>query len=166
MLRWILFAFVVAIGIETGAGLFTSVVVFPTWAASPEVVIGWKPTMPYFMEEGWFFQFSSSITTLLALVVGAMYKRFPANVRRWVLGSAAIFFLMAVATMVYYVPEQFRMHGDAGARLPREELAMMLDRFIALNWIRQVALVVAFTFAIHALGLMYRSLVPRNADHA
>lgn len=157
MHRLIMFAYVVALGIETGAALFTSVVVFPTWAASPEAVIGWKPTMPYFMEEGRFFMIASSTTMILALAVAVVSMRLPAGVRPWALGSALIFLVMAATTMAYFLPAQARVHGDAGARLPRAELAEMLDRFLALNWIRQAFLVVAFVAAVHALGLLYRS---------
>ena len=50
-----------------------------------------------------------------------------------------------------------RMHGDARAARPREQLAAMLEHFVALNWIRQAILVAAFIAALHALGLLYRS---------
>ena len=82
MRQWILFDYVIALGIETGAGLFTSVVVFPVWTASPEIVISWKPTMPYFMQDGDFFMISSSTTMFLALTVVILNRRLPAEVRR------------------------------------------------------------------------------------
>jgi hypothetical protein len=157
MAHYVLFAYVVVLGIEVGAGLFTSVVVFPVWTASPEVVIGWKPTMPYFMEEGNFFMFASPTTTVLAVSVLVMSRRLPVAVRPWARWSALIFIAMAIATTAYFVPVQFRMQGDAGARLPRAELAAMLQRFVALNWGRQVLIVGALVAAVHALGLSYRS---------
>lgn len=157
MRHWILFAYVIALGIETGAGLFTSVVVFPVWTASPEIVISWKPTLPYFMQEGNFFMFSSSTTMILALAVVIVSRRLPAEVRPWALGSGAIFLVAAVWTMAYFLPVQNRMHGDAGARVPRAELAAMLQHFVALNWIRQALLLVAFIAAVHALGRSYRN---------
>jgi hypothetical protein len=158
MRHWILFVYVVALGIQTGAGLFTSVVVYRVWAASPEVVIGWKPTMPYFMEEGWFFMFASPTTTLLALVVAATMWRAKVPSRPWALGSALAFIVVAAVTGAYFLPIQDEVHGDAGAALPREELAGMLEQFVALNWIRQAILVSAFIAAIHGLGLSYRNL--------
>jgi hypothetical protein len=161
MTHYILFAYVIVLSLEVGAGLFTSVVVFPVWTASPEIVIGWKPGMPYFMEEGGFFMFSSSATTILAIAVLATSKRLPAPVRPWARWSALIFLAMAVATAAYYVPVQFRMQGDAGARLPRAELAAMLQRFVAWNWIRQALIVGAMVAGVHALGLSYRATDPR-----
>ena len=156
MLHFLVFAYVVVLGIETGAALFTSVVVFPVWAASPEAVTGWKPTMPYYMQEGDFFMFVSSATMLLALAVVVANKRLPAGARLWALGSAVTFLLLSVTTMAYFLPVQDRVHGDAGARLPRAELAAMLEHFVALNWIRQAFLAAAFVAAVHALGLFYR----------
>jgi Domain of unknown function (DUF1772) len=157
MRHWILFAYVVAVGLETGAGLFTSVVVFPVWTASPEVVITWRPSMPYYMQEGDFFMFSSSTTMILALAVLILYARRRAGrPRPWALGSAVTFLVVAAVTAAYFLPEQDRVHGDVGAGLPRAELAAMLERFVELNWIRQALLVAAFLAAVHALGLSYR----------
>ena len=158
MLQLIMFAYVATIGIETGAGLFTSMAVFPVWTASPEIVIGWKPTMPYFVQEGSFFMFSSSATTLLALAVLAFNKRLPARVRPLALASTLTFVVVAIWTAAYFIPVQGRMHGDAGSSVPREQLAAMLERFVALNWIRQAMLVGAFLLALHALGLLYRRM--------
>jgi hypothetical protein len=157
MAHYTLFAYVVVLGMETGAGLFTSLVVFPVWTASPEVVVGWKPSNPYFMEEGNFFMFISPTTTLLAIAVLILSRRLPPNVRPWARWSAVTFIVVAVVTAAYFVPVQFRMHGDAGAQLPRAELAAMLQRFVALNWVRQMSLVGAVVAAVHALGLSYRS---------
>jgi hypothetical protein len=154
----LLFAYVVAIGIETGAGLFTSVAVFPVWTASPEIVIGWEPAMPYFVQEGAFFMFSSSATTLLALVVLILNRRFPTEVRRWVVFSTATFLVIAAWTGAYFLPVQTKMQGARGALLPRDQLAAMLGRFVGLNWLRQALLVAAFLTALHALGLLYRKL--------
>jgi hypothetical protein len=78
-------------------------------------------------------------------------------VRPWARWSASIFFVVFVATAAYFVPVQFRMQGDAGAQWPRAELAAMLARFVALNWVRQGLLVVALVSAVHALGLSYRA---------
>jgi hypothetical protein len=156
-----MFAYAIAIGIETGGGLFTSMAVFPVWTASPEIVMGWEPTMPYFVQEGSFFMFSSSATTLLALAVLTMNKGLPAQSRTWALASSLTFILIAVWTAAYFIPVQGKMHGAAGATFAREELAAMLERFVALNWIRQALLVAAFLAAAHALGLCYRQLKPR-----
>jgi hypothetical protein len=162
MQHFIVFAYAVAIGIETGAGLFTSMAVFPVWTASPEIVIGWQRTMPYFVEEGRFFMFGSTTTTLLALAVLLTQKRLPAPARPWALGSGLTFLAVAVWTAAYFIPVQGRMHGDAGAALPREQLAAMLEHFVALNWIRQALLLAAFVAAVRALGVFYRNERPSS----
>jgi hypothetical protein len=159
-MRRFLFAYVVAMGLQAGAGVFVSAVVFPVWAASPEAVMGWKPTMPYFIEEGRFFMFASPLVTLLALILVIANRRFPAGVRGWILYSAVTLLVMSLWTMAYFLPEQGRVHGAAGARLPSQELAAALERFLTLNWIRQAFLLSAFVAAVHALGLCYRAPAP------
>src|SRR5690349_9443336 len=103
MVRLILFAYVVVLGLETGAGLFTSMAVFPVWTASPEIVIGWKPSMPYYVQEGNFFMFSSSATTLLAIAVLVVNKKLAPESRRLAIGSAVAFLVVAVWTGAYFI---------------------------------------------------------------
>ena len=162
MHRIILFAYTFVLGIETGAGLFSSVAVYPVWTASPEIVATWKPSLRYFVEEGDFFMYGSSATMLMAIIVVLAFVRRRDHVRRWALGSALAFLGVAVWTFAYFLPMQGEMHGDAGAALPPADLASMLESFVALNWIRQAVLVTAFLGALHALGLKYRSIRARE----
>ena len=159
MHRIILFAFAMALALETGAGLFTSVVVYPVWTASPEIVATWKPTLPYFMQEGDFFMYMSSTTMLLSLVTTIAFLRRRDRVRPWALAASLTFVAVFIWTMAYFLPAQDWVQGDPALTLPREEVASILENFVALNWLRQAMLVGAVVAALHALGLMYRSTV-------
>jgi hypothetical protein len=44
---WLLAAYTALLGIETGAGLFTTAAVFPVWAGSAAGAIGWVTGTPY-----------------------------------------------------------------------------------------------------------------------
>src|SRR5688572_9231877 len=92
-LHWTLFAFAAILGIETGAGLFTTVVVFPVWAASPEAAIGFRPEAAYYLEEGDFFMFSSSLSLLASIVTIIAGWRATPPLRKW-LRFASISFIV------------------------------------------------------------------------
>src|SRR5687767_15189122 len=67
-LHWILFAYAMILGIETGGALFTTRVVFPAWTQSPEAVVQWKPDNIFYMEEGDFFMYASTLTFILSVI--------------------------------------------------------------------------------------------------
>ncbi|HVK39256.1 MAG TPA: DUF1772 domain-containing protein [Candidatus Kapabacteria bacterium] len=166
MRRVILFLFVFMLALETGAGLFTSVVVYPVWTRSPEIVATWKPSMPYFMQEGDFFMFASPTTMLLSIVTAIAFLRRRDRVRPWVLVSSLTFLAVGIWTLAYFLPAQDWVQGDPALKLPREEVASILENFITLNWIRQLMLVVALITGLHALGLTYRGTVTTHDDQA
>lgn len=156
-LHWTLFVFAALLGIELGAGLFTTVVAFPVWASSPEAAIGFKPEMPYYFEEGSFFMFSSITTNLVALITLIAGWRADRTLRPWILIATIAFLIVAVWSAVYFIPIQdTTFKGEVGAQMPREELASMLQNFVWLNYLRQVMIVVSLVCALHSLGLSYR----------
>jgi len=156
-LHGMLFLFAAAIGIEAGAGLFTTVVVFPVWAGSPEAATGFRPGVPYYLEEGDFFMFSSSLAALASIVTLVAGWRAPAPLGRWLRMATISFLIVAVWSAAYFVPIQdTTFKGAAGLKISREELAAGLQRFVALNYVRQLVILFAFGAALHALGLSYR----------
>jgi hypothetical protein len=156
-LQWTLFGFAALLGIELGAGAFTTVVVFPVWAASPEAAIGFRPGVPYYLEEGDFFMFSSTITTLASIVALIAGWRTTPSLRKWIRVASILFIIVAIWSAFYFIPVQdVSFKGEAGSQIPRDELASMLKTFVSLNYVRQVMIVVSFIAALHALGLAYR----------
>ena len=162
-LHWILFAFAALIGIEAGAGAFTTIVVFPLWAASPEAAIGWRPDMPYYLEEGDFFMIATPLVTLSAIVTLIAGWRAAPPLRLWLKIATISFLLVSAWSIAYFVPIQdLSFKGEAGTKMPRAELDAKLKTFIALNYIRQAILLFAFGSALHALGLSYRMVSRRE----
>jgi hypothetical protein len=157
-LHWILLAFTFFVGIEAGAGSFVTIVVFPLWAASPEAAIGWRPDIPYYLEEGDFFMFSSSITMLTAIITLIAGWRAAPPLRLWVRVSTIAFLFIAVWSILYFIPIQdVTFKGEAGTRIPRDVLEAKLQNFVLLNYVRQIILLFSFFTAIHATGLSYKA---------
>src|SRR5687768_2161169 len=156
-LHWTIFIFAALLGIELGAAAFTSVVVFPVWTASPEAAIAWTPGNPYHMEEGDFFMFASPSVMLASIIALIASWRAAPQLRFWLRIASILFIVIFVWSMVYFVPIQdTTLKGEAGANLPREELASKLRMFASLNYIRIAAIVVSFGCTLHALGLSYQ----------
>lgn len=157
--HWTLFIFTVLIGIEAGAGAFVTIVVFPLWAASPEAAIGWKPEIPYYLEEGDFFMYSSSLATLGAIVTLIAGWRTSPPLRFWTMLATISFLVVAAWSIAYFIPVQdVSFKGEAGTKMPYAELQEKLKTFVALNYIRQVISLFSFGAALHALGLSYRTM--------
>ena len=154
--RLLIFVFTAVLGIETGAGLFTTAAVFPVWAASPESVTGWVESNPFYIEEGDFFMFASPTLALLSIATLIAGWRLASPLRFWLRLSTIIFIVMFVWSVAYFIPVQDVMKGEAGTKLPKAELGSMLRNFVWLNYVRQLSLVVALGAALHALGLSYR----------
>lgn len=160
-LHWTLFVFTALLGIELGAGLFTTVVAFPVWASSPEAAIGFRPETPYYFEEGSFFMFSSITTNLFAIITLIAGWRAEPKLRKWLMVASVAFLIVAVWSAIYFIPIQdTTFKGEEGTKVPRDELASMLQNFVWLNYIRQVLIVLSLICGLHALGLSYRLRKP------
>ena len=162
-LHWTLFAFTALMGIEAGAAAFTTVVVFPLWASSPEAAIGWRPDMPYYLEEGDFFMIASPLVTLSAIVTLIAGWRAAPPLRLWLRMATISFLLVSAWSAAYFIPVQdVSFKGEAGTKMPRAELDARLQTFVALNYIRQAMVLFGFGSALHALGLSYRMVSRRE----
>ena len=155
-LRGLLFAFAALMGIEFGAGMFVTAVIFPLWTASPEAAIGWTANRPYYVEEGVFFIVISPTLFLLSIITLIAGWRAAPPLRFWLRIATISFIILFVATLAYFVPLQDMVKGEAGTKVSTAELGLMLKRFVALNYIRQAIGLFAFGSALHALGLSYR----------
>lgn len=150
--RWLLFAFTMLMGICVGGALLTTVVIFPAWSASPEAAAGWRNVV----NEGLFFVVASPSLFLLSLAtLIASWWAAPPPLRKRMRIATILYIAIFIVTMLYFVPGQVAMKGEAGARMPAAELGSMLRQWVTLNWVRQGVGVLAFGAALHALGLSY-----------
>jgi len=156
LLHRLLFAYAAVLGIETGAAAFVTVVVFPLWTASPEAVIKWTPESPFYLEEGDLFMYTSPLTFILCVgTLIAGWKAIP-PLRFWLRLATVLFLIVFIVSVIYFIPIQAVVKGEAGTKIPTEELGGMLQTFVLTNYLRFVTLLVALGCALHALGLSYR----------
>jgi hypothetical protein len=76
--------------------------------------------------------------------------------KHWLLAAFAVYVVVQASTMVYFVPEQERLVANAGS-LAREVLQLRASRWIALNYFRNLAAVLAFFLLLRAI------LVPKTS---
>jgi uncharacterized membrane protein len=71
--------------------------------------------------------------------------------REWRLSVAFLFYLaVQAATMAYFVPEQEALITNANA-LSRDVLSARANRWLSLNYVRNIGGVVAFVFLMMAV---------------
>jgi hypothetical protein len=156
--RWTAFAFAFAVGINIGGALLATVVIFPVWSHSQAAAMAWEGRV----DEASFFVVVAPIAMLLAVASFAASWRASPAARRWMRIAPLFYAAFFIITITYFVPEQLAMKGEAGARLPSMELAGRLERWVILNWVRQVFGVTVFLAALHALGLTYCGVMRRT----
>jgi hypothetical protein len=167
-IRWLLLAFAGFLGLNIGAALLATVVIFPVWSASPEAAVEWQRVV----DEARFFVVVSPLVLVLAVATLVASWWVDREVRLWMRIAAASYLVFFAATMAYFVPGQAALQGEAAALLRRQELSASLQRWVALNWVRQVAGLLALGSALHALGLSYvvrrarRGTVPSKQEAA
>ena len=123
LLRWLLFAFTALVGIELGAGLFVTRIVFPLWASSPEASIGWTVGSPRYIEEGDFFMFSSPTLMLLCIATLIAGWRAAPPLRLWLRISTISFIIIFIWTVAYFLPLQALVKGDPGRQYTTAEIS-------------------------------------------
>jgi hypothetical protein len=156
-LQLMLFILAFCMGMETGAGTFVTVVVFPVWASSAEAAVGFVPSMPYHFEEGDFFMYASSLTMLASVITLIAGWRAPSPLRKWILIATIGFIIVFIWSVLYFIPIQdTSLKGPAGAKFSTEELESKLTSFVQLNYLRIAMLWVTLFASLHALRLSYR----------
>jgi Domain of unknown function (DUF1772) len=156
MTRWLLTAFCLILGLETGAGFYEARVAIPLWSASVEAARGWNVGTIYVVDGAHFFVFFTPLlilSTLATLIIG---WRSPQPLRKWLLTSTGIILVLIIATILYFIPTLMAVKGPAPVSFSDAVLARKIRLWVILNWIRQGLGLVAFAFALYAVGLSYR----------
>jgi hypothetical protein len=149
--RWLLLAFAGLLGLNIGAALFATVVIFPVWSASPEAAVAWERTV----DEARFFGVVSPLVLVLAIATLVASRWMDRSIRGWMRAAAVLYLLFFAATLAYFVPGQATLQGGVAALRPPQELSASLQQWVMLNWVRQGVGLLAFGSALHALGLAY-----------
>jgi len=104
---------------------------------------------PYGQRTAHYWRLVSPLAT--ASFVLSLILNWQAGFRRsWLLAAFALYVAVQASTMVYFVPEQEQLTGSAGS-LARDTLQARASRWIALNYFRNAAAIVAFLLLLRAV---------------
>ena len=85
-----------------------------------------------------------------AFVLSLVLNWSAAGRRLWLLAFFVAYLAIQIPTLAYFVPEQEKLISDAEA-LGRQDLKARADRWILLNYFRNVAGVLSYVFLLFAL---------------
>jgi hypothetical protein len=141
-----LWALVIALGLQTGAGIFETRVLVPLWASNPSAFFG-QANRPDSGRRFWIFL--SPLTTLVSLANLVLSILSSGERRVWWLASSALSVAVMAATFAYFVPVLVRF---SNAAIPEHETAAVARRWTTLNYVRAIAITVAWLAALKAFS--------------
>ena len=150
-----LFLFVVALGIDLGAGLYETRNVAPVWRRAlvdhDAVASAFLESAPNAGPRFWVVLTPSvALLALLALVTGLHTS---APQRFWRLLATVVELAVVTSTFAYFVPNIIVLLGPRHATLAPDVLAARLHTWLTLNWVRVGLTAVAWLAALRALSL-------------
>jgi hypothetical protein len=150
-----LWLFVLGTAFILGAGLYEALVVVPFWSAdAPASLAEGNPLLKVPIRSGqvfWpFFTPALGVIALLALVTGFGT---PSRHFVWRLAATGLLLIVSIMTLVYFRPTIIRMVIDHGAGRTPEALGEQASRWVALNWVRVLAVAASLAMGVRALLL-------------
>lgn len=153
-----LWIFVIGTALILGAAIYEELVVVPFWSAGvPASLAAGNPLLQVHIHAGHvFWQYFTPALGLTALL--ALLTSFGAPPRHltWRLAATGLLLLVSVATLVYFRPVLIGMIVNHGAGLTPEALAVEARRWVALDWVRIIAVAASLAMGIRALLLPLR----------
>lgn len=145
---WLL---VIALGIQTGAGLFESRVLVPLWANSPPAsVLAYNETTIKADSGRRFWIFLTPFTGVISLLNGiAAWLATGPQRTWWLISSATAVFVVAI-TFAYFVPVLLRL--PKASSIQPDVLTRMVRLWVRLNWLRFALLLTAWLAALKAFS--------------
>ncbi len=153
-----LWLFVIGTSLILGAGLYETLVVVPFWSVgAPASLAEGNPLLQVHKRAGqvvWqYFTPVLGLITLLAMLTS--FGTPPAH-RAWRLAATGLMLLVSIATLVYFRPVLIGMLINHGAGLTPEALAAEARRWVALDWVRDIAVAASLAMGVRALLLPLR----------
>lgn len=139
----LLWLFVINLGIAVGAGWYELRVVVPVWASDPPRSFGRPESGLRF----WVFVSTGSLT-LFTIANAVVVWQAQGPVRVWWIAAVLIVVLERIATLAYFVPTMMRLIRDQAAP---PASAAAFKRWAALNYVRNIASLIAWIAALQAL---------------
>ena len=153
-----LWIFVVALGIELGAGLYETFVVMPVWVSSPpDSVIAFyrlNAANPQFALNagGRFWMVATPLVGLLAIATLLSGLRTRPPHRKWRIAGTSLALVVVVSTFAWFVPN-IKILGQGGAGLSADQITNLTNWWVRLNWVRVVLYSAGWLAGLRAMTL-------------
>ena len=164
--RVFLWLFVIALGIELGAGLYETLVVMPLWqTAPPDSVIGYyqhNVANPQFTLNagGRFWMVATPLVGLTAFAALVSGWRTPAEQRKWLIIGTVLAILVVASTFAWFVPNIIKLHSQTMV-MNADEITGLTNLWVRLNLVRIVVYSAAWLAALRAFSMSSQSELGR-----
>lgn len=156
-----LYLFIIASGLQMGAGVFEVFVITPLWSRlPPESVTNWNPVAEFAVNPGLYWGKGTPFYTLCTLLILIAAWTMPTIKRNWTLLAGVLALAILIATAAFFVPVLMKTIAVRGAESSGEEITWMVHAWVNWNWLRLAAGFAAWIMAIHALT---SPTVPKNS---
>ena len=151
----ILWLFVIALGLDLGAGIYEARIVVPLWAGGvPGTLAAGNPFARVAIDAGMrFWAYTTSTVAMLAIlaVIGGFFA--PAPQRAWQIVAAVLELAAVAMTLLYFRPTLVRLFMGHGAGLSTPVIVSTVQRWVAFSRVRIAISAVAWCMALNALRL-------------
>lgn len=157
--RWVLWAFVIAMGIGVGAGLYEARVITPLWSASPpESVAGWRALLaanPQYAPHGGddFWVFVTPTRALLGILLLVTATRVTGQHRQWRLVAGVLTLALFAIAALWLIPTSQALFASEGPPLSPDRIVALTRDYVRLNYVFQGLGIAAFLAGLRALSL-------------
>ncbi len=158
-----LWLFVIALGIEIGAGLYETLVVMPLWTtAPPDSVIAYhqhNAANPQFALNagGRFWMFNTPLVGLLAIATLVTGLKTRPEHRKWRIVGTVLTLIVVVFTFAWFVPNIILLTGKGVMAMSPDEVTSLANWWVGLNWVRVVLYSAGWLAALRALSIPPRA---------
>ena len=155
MARITLWLFVIALGVDLGAGVYEARIVVPLWAGGvPATLAEGNPFARVAIDAGMrFWAYVTTAVGILAVAALVFGLRTAPPQRTWRTVAAIAELCVVAMTLLYFRPTLVRLFMGHGAGLSDATIASTVHRWVALSWARIVISFGAWCAALAALAL-------------
>ncbi len=156
MARITLWLFVIALGLDLGAGIYEARIVVPLWSGGiPETLSGGNPYARVAINAGMrFWAYMTPAVAVLAAAALLFGLRTPDPQRAWRTFAAIAELCVVAMTLLYFRPTLVRLFMGGAAGLSPAALHSTVHRWVALSGVRIAVSIVAWCAALRALVLL------------
>ena len=155
MARIALWLFVIALGLDLGAGIYEGRIVVPLWASGvPETLAEGNPFARVAIDAGMrFWAYVTSAVAVLAVVALLSGLTAPAGQRAWQTFATVLELVSVAMTLLYFRPTLVRLFMGHGTGLSTETVIGIVRRWVLWSRVRMAISFIAWCAALYALTL-------------